>query len=296
MITEFVDLGEFSFSTLPLTGFYEVLGKRGTGKTTWTKHILQFSPTAATGMFVVMCGSQTIKQSWSEVIYPMYIQDPSPEYLNTVIDDRNETICQAKRDGVPLLPEQHLTLVLDDIASNKKIMRCPALAYLASNSRHLHMSIFVLAQYHCQIPSEIRNQNDVIFMLSTHDKKTIHRVHSEYASCLDKRAFEHVVSYCTDSYGMLVIDNRSIGSTFADICFSARIHNYKQLKFRMLGPTSLQTFVGDWYFDVDAVTLPSGEDQDQWQQQEQDRHLYKQVMGNRKIYQDRKGTLVIRTV
>jgi hypothetical protein len=226
----------------------------------------------------------------------MYIQSPSVDYLNTVVEDRNTIVREAKRDGLVLTPEQHLTLILDDVASIKRIMHSPALAYLASNSRHLHMSVFLLAQYHCQIPSEVRNQNDLVFMLSTRDKKTIHRVHAEYASCLDRRTFEHVVSYCTDNYGLLVIDNRSVASTFSDLCFSARINNYRELQFRKLGPPSLHTFVKDWYFDADVQVLPSVVDQNQWEQQEQDRTLYKQVMGNRKIYHDRKGKLVIRTV
>lgn len=293
MLTEYVDLTEFSFSSLPRTGFYEVLGKRGTGKTTWTKYMLQFTPHAHVGMFVVMCGSETIRESWSEVIHPMYIQGPRVDYLETVVNDRNELIRESRLAGRALKEEEHLTLVLDDVASVRRIMRSNVLAYLASNSRHLHMSIFLLAQYHCQIPAEIRNQNDLIFMLATHDQKTIRRVHAEYASCLDRRAFEHVVSYCTDNYGMLVIDNRSIGSDFDSICFSARISDYNELQFAKLGSQSLHQFIDHWYFDENH---PTDQEAVEWTQSQQEKDMVKQIMGNRRIFQDRRGKLVIRTV
>ena len=151
MPSELVDIRTYDWTTLPACGFFEVLGKRGTGKTSWTQYILQFSPLKTTGSFVVMAGSETAKSSWATLVPPLFVHHPTIERLEKIKSVQNALVREHTRAGTPFPPHNMLTLVLDDVSSNKQIMRSPILAYLASNSRHLQMSIFILAQYHCQI-------------------------------------------------------------------------------------------------------------------------------------------------
>ena len=76
MLTELVDVQPYHWSTLPPCGFFEVLGKRGTGKTTWTQHILQSSPHKSSGLFVVMAGSETAKQVGAAGIFCTHMNNP----------------------------------------------------------------------------------------------------------------------------------------------------------------------------------------------------------------------------
>ena len=293
--TENIDIREFSFSTLPNTGFYEVLGKRGTGKTTWTKYMLQFSKYASSGIHIVMCGSETIKESWKDVIHPMYIQDASVQYLEKLRDDRNDVVRKRKREHI--LPDfEHVTLILDDVASNKKIMRSSVLSYIACNSRHLHMSVYILAQYHCQIPPEVRNQNDYIFMLSTSDRKSIKRIYEEYASCSNERLFRAILSFCTSDYGLFIINNQTSNNELSTICATAKIDDISNLKYMKLGSEELWSFADRMYIDVDNTVLHNKEMVDHLMEQRNDDDLKKKMRNSLKTYSDRYGKIIIRKI
>lgn len=212
-----VDLNEFDFASLPSTGFFEVVGKRGTGKTTWCQHILQSSPSRETGMFVVIAGSEMVKTSWAEIIHPMYIIDGgmSIKYLESLKEHQNQCI---REFGVDYPDSFHITIVFDDVASDKRLMNSPVLRYLASNSRHLHMSIYILAQYHMQIVKEVRQQFDYVFILNTSDRRTMRNIHDEFCSNVDMHLFTPVLSCATKNFGLLVIDNRTNSATIEEVC------------------------------------------------------------------------------
>ena len=299
MNNENVDISEFSFSSLPACGFYEVLGKRGTGKTSWTKYILQFSKYATVGIFTVMCGSETVRAAWGDVVHPMYLHDPSIQFLKTIHADRNAVLKAHRKKKTSPMDVEHMTLILDDVASNKKIMRSPELAYLASNSRHLHMTVFLLAQYHCQIPAEIRSQNDYLFMLTTVDKKTIKRIYEEYVSMCDLRVFKAVVTYCTADRGLLVINNQCIGNTLSDVCYSARISNYSTLQIPTMGPSELWEFADRRYIDDDIVLPPLPPPDDESCTPEglcPDAPDQQKIKSTHRTFRDTKGVINIRSV
>jgi hypothetical protein len=282
MFTELVDVNAYNWDTLPACGFFEVLGKRGTGKTTWTQYILQSSPTRNTGNFIVMAGSETAKSSWSKIVHPIFVVDPDLKYLENLRDTQNTIVRKYQKSGEPFPSDRKITLVLDDVSSNKKLMRSQILSYLASNSRHLEMSIFVLAQYHCQIVTEVRNQFDQVFMLSTSDTKSIVRLHAEYCSGVDFRIFKHVLGHVTQDHGMLIIDNQATSSQIDSICFYATMDTYPPPLVR-LGPEDVWDFGEDYYCDEHA-TRPDAAMADAWQQN-QEEHL---------VVTDRKGKLIIR--
>jgi hypothetical protein len=282
MLTELVDVKAYDWETLPDCGFFEVLGKRGTGKTTWTQYILQSSPTRETGNFIVMAGSETAKSTWSKIVHPIFVVDPDINYLENLRDTQNDLVRKYTKSGGPFPSERKITLILDDVSSNKKLMRSQIMSYLASNSRHLQMSIFVLAQYHCQIVTEVRNQFDQVFMLSTSDTKSIVRLHAEYCSGVDFRIFKHVLSHVTQDHGMLVIDNQATSAQIDSICFYANMDTYPPL-LEKLGASAVWEFGEDYYCDEHA-TRPDTALADEWQQNQED-HL---------VITDRKGKLIIR--
>ena len=250
--TELVDVNAYDWGKLPACGFFEVLGKRGTGKTSWTQYILQSSPTRTTGNFIVMAGSETAKMSWSKIVHPIFCLDPNLQYLERLRDTQNELVRKYQKSGEPFPTANQITLVFDDVSSNKKLMRSQILSYLASNSRHLQMSIYILAQYHCQIVTEVRNQFDLVFMLSTSDNKSIVRLHSEFCSGVDFRIFKHILNHVTQDFGMLVINNQSCSVKIDSICFHATMNSYPPTLER-LGPDEVWEFGNDYYCDEDTT-------------------------------------------
>lgn len=285
MLTELVDVQAYDWDILPACGFFEVLGKRGTGKTSWTQYILQYSPNKQSGVFVVVAGSETAKQSWSKLVHPIFVVDPSLQHLEILKDTQNELVRHYQKNHEEFPDEKKMTLVLDDVSSNKKLMRSQILSYLASNSRHLQMSIFILAQYHCQIVAEVRNQFDQVFMLSTSDKKSIERLHAEYCSSIDLRIFKHVLGYVTQNYGLMVINNQATSVHINDICFHAKMKTYPP-DLQQLGSENTWDFGTDYYCDEDQ-SRPDIDDADAWQQDQEDQQ-------KNHVVTDRRGKLVIR--
>jgi hypothetical protein len=286
MLTELVDVNSYDWNKLPPCGFFEVLGKRGTGKTSWTQYILQSSPIRNTGNFIVMAGSETAKNSWSKIVHPLFVVDPDLKYLENLRDTQNELVRKYQKLGEPFPLSNQVTLILDDVSSNKKLMRSQILSYLASNSRHLQMSIYILAQYHCQIVTEVRNQFDLVFMLSTSDTKSIVRLHGEFCSGVDFRIFKHVLSHVTQDYGMLVINNQATSVQMTSICFHASMKNYPP-QLERLGPDSVWDFGEEYYCDENA-TRPDAVTADAWQQNQDDHQTHH-------VVHDRKGKVIIRT-
>lgn len=286
MLTELVDIAPYDWSRLPPCGFFEVLGKRGTGKTSWTQYITQFSPTRNTGNFIVVGGSETAKASWSKIVHPIFVYDPDISQLESLRDTQNEVVRRCQKNGEMIPPDRHVTIILDDVSSNKQLMRSQILAYLASNSRHLQMSIFVLVQYHCQVVSEVRNQFDTVFMLSTSDRRSIERVHSEYCSIVDLRVFKHVLGHVTKDFGMLVIDNQSTDTAINTVCFHATMDPYPPLLER-LGSPNVWGF-GDNHYGDPEDPRPDHATAQEWKQ------CQVQEAGNRHVVTDRKGKLIIR--
>jgi hypothetical protein len=286
MLTENVDIQPYDWKNLPSCGFFEVLGKRGTGKTTWTQYIQQFSGSKDTGVFIVMGGSETVKESWSTIVHPIFIVDPNIKYLETLKDTQNDVVRKHQKSGNKVFPpEQHITLILDDVSSNKTLMRSQILSYFASNSRHLHMSIYILAQYHCQIVAEVRNQFDIVFALSTSDQKSIVRLHSEYCSCVDIRVFKHILTYVTRDFGMLIIDNQHTSSIVSEVCLYGRMSSYPP-ELKSLGSPLTRIHGENHYCEMDQQR-PSLTDADDWDKNQTNDK-------KNKIVTDRRGKLILR--
>ena len=306
--TQVVDIKRFDFASLPRTSLQIILGKRGTGKSSLCQYIAQCSTTCGTGVFVAMCGSETVKESWARSIHPIFIQDPSVEYLESFRDQRNQLVRTYRRRKEPIPDSEHCTLILDDVASIRRIMRSPVLAYLASNSRHLCTSIFVLAQYACQVPAEIRNQFDLIFMLATADTKTIRRMHAEYCSITDLRIFEKVLAASTGEHGVLVIDNRAVTDRIEQVCFYGKIDTYP-FEIKRLGPPSAWAFGDMHYMDIDGGSVPTAAEAAEWERslardvdddaedslsEHDSPFIRRDIRESRRVFEDRHGRVVVR--
>lgn len=277
-----IDVTRLSYETLPKYGFFEILGKRGTGKTTWTQYLLQHSHTKNNGMFTLIAGSETVQQAWSDLIHPMYIVglDMAEGHMMRIKNNQNERIRKLSPTEMEST-DNHITLILDDVASNKPIMRSKILSYLASNSRHLHMSIYILAQYHCQVVKEIRNQFDTVFVLSTGDANTVRQLHKEYCAGTDLECFKHVLTYMTENYGLLVIDNRMNSTEIVDVCHYDMMTTYPPILDR-LGSERQWSFAETNFIAMDEL-LPS------------DDHVQTWAKKNHKIIENTKrGKLMIR--
>lgn len=298
--TNVIDISSYDFSKMKVNGFFLVLGKRGTGKSTYTSYALQFSRYRTTGVFTVMCGNVSVKQNWAKSIPKLFCVDANVEYFTRL---RQEQEKQIAKYGEEKLPDKHrVTLILDDVASSKHIMRSKELMSLASDSRHLGITIFMLAQYIFQAPSEIRSQFDTIFVLSTSNRRNITTIHNEFVGSVPMRVFRRVLEAVTDNYGLLVIDNNKNGS-IENVCSYARITNYPP-KLERLGAPALWEYSRTHYLNIEKLRYAQANlrdenkiDRDIEDDDDDDFEkdvVFMQVVSANKVFHDRFGKIIVR--
>ena len=246
-----LDLVFYDFDHLPSSGFFLLLGKRGTGKTTYAQWISTFSKYKCSGIFCAIVGSEAVKQAWEKIIPDIYIYDPTMaiEFLRNLRHTQNQAIMDSKAMNIEFSPDLHVTLFMDDVASIPTIMKCPEMAYLASNSRHLQTTIFITSQHIHQIPSQVRGQFDMIMSLATSSMKNIKVLHEEYANGIDSRTFKHIMSVATEDHGIMILDNTKSSTIATEVCFYARIEPYPP-RLSRLGHPAMWTFASSHSSDT----------------------------------------------
>ena len=178
-----VDIAEFRYANVPAASFTLVIAKRKSGKTTWTKFIAGQMPSSQQGITCVMAGSIETKRQWCSVVHPLFVHDASIDKLEQIIKTQNDRVEYCRRKRVPFDEDNsHVTLIMDDCCAFSKLMKSDAFIYIASNGRHLHLTVFVLCQYLNQIPAQVRVQFDYVIVLATGNRKNITKIQEEYSS------------------------------------------------------------------------------------------------------------------
>ena len=137
-----LEIQQVSYDTIPYNGFIELVGKRGSGKSSWARYICSQLPDCKEGIFIVMTTSESVKSFWSTCIPALFIVEPSVSYLASLKERQNKLISHFMDRGLPFPRSLHVTLILDDCASIRSLMRSPELSWLASNGRHIQLPSF----------------------------------------------------------------------------------------------------------------------------------------------------------
>lgn len=232
--TTLLQINPFDYSTFPYNGFVQILGKRGTGKTCFSRYIATQLDDCSEGIFICMCRTERVKREWRQWIPPLFCVDVSTDYLENLANKQNSLVERYEKLNKPFPPELHLTVIIDDGASDRAFMNSPIMRSLASNGRHLELRIILLVQYLIQIPAEIRSQFDLTIMLNTSNTKTISKVFDELVGCSNMRLFKTIVNAITVNHGAIVIDSRVNLGKLNTCCFFSRIEHFP-IKVAQLG-------------------------------------------------------------
>lgn len=296
-----IDIGPIRYDTLPNDGLFVVVGKRRQGKTTMTEHLLNVMSGHDDGIFIVMASSEKVKSEWSKRVHGLYVVDPSIEYLIRLRDKQNELIGKHERQRKPFPSALQVTLVLDDMGSNKDVLRSSIVAWLASNGRQVNLRLFILVQFLTQLTNDVRAQADILVVLATANKTTLSRLHTEYAGHSDLRIFRSVLGGVTDNRGALIIDNRINATSLSDHCFY--MSSPYPVEVKPLGNPGMRRFADMHYMVLkdssnrQVSTLLQDDDDDEDDGDSSLLPLSKEqlaVLDNRKIFTDRMGTIIVR--
>jgi hypothetical protein len=111
--------------------------------------------------------------------------------------------------------KRNVTLCLDDVMFDSKVMKCKTQSNLHLNGRHYNTCVFNTTQYSMLIPTAIRSNVDYVFALKETVRANRRRLFEHYFGTFTTFAeFEKVFSECTREYGALVLDRtQSSGNT-----------------------------------------------------------------------------------
>jgi hypothetical protein len=188
-----------------------MFGKRNTGKSVLMTDIaskgprfdfcIAFAPTLSTR--VVLC--QYIPSS---CVYDEF----SVDRLERVISVQQQLVSQGKKRSV--------LIIMDDCMYNKNVFTSTAMRNLFYNGRHLHLSLICCCQYALDLPSSVRTQIDLTFVLKESIKVNRTRLYKYFFGMFDKEAvFEKCFHLCTANYGALVMDNTVSSTKVEDTVF-----------------------------------------------------------------------------
>ena len=276
-----------------------LLGKRRTGKTTMSKHILQYL-NRDIDRFVAMCGNKDNAAEWKQIIQPLYVTAKNITYLKKLRDYQDGRVSSYSENQKPIPRKYRICVILDDCGSDRSFMFDPIIRDILSNGRHYGMTLLILCQYLNQMHSENRDQIDYVGMLYTSNQKNIKKIHDEYVNVCDIRTFKCVLNACTTQKGMCWIDNTKIPKTIDDCVFFKRIPWPPE--FQKVGTSHVRTYGNCHYIEMkkNKVTESSSVDlSDGSDSEHSDEGFFRpgeiplHILHRKNIFTDAKGTVSV---
>jgi hypothetical protein len=104
-----------------------------------------------------------------------------------------------------------ISMIWDDIGSDKDIIQSKTLKELCNNGRHYMAMLGVLIQYCIDWPANLRSALDYLFIFKETSPKNLKRLYDYYASSFfdDYNMFVAVLNKMTERYGCMVLDMRA---------------------------------------------------------------------------------------
>ena len=188
-----------------------MFGKRNTGKSVLMCDLLSKGPKYDFALAFAPTESSlnTFRQFLPECcIYDHFSQDK----LERAISVQQEMVARGKK--------RSLLIIMDDCMYNKNVFTSTAARVACMNGRHLNLSIICCCQYALDLPTAIRAQIDLVFVLKESIKVNRTRLYKYFFGMFDKEAiFEKCFHLCTANYGALVMDNTVSSTTVEDTVF-----------------------------------------------------------------------------
>jgi len=238
-----IGIRRFDLNKLPAHGLAVNVGKRGTGKTSMEMYLSRHSPRAKTAIWIVMAGSEPVKQAWRKLVHPMFVMDPSIEYLEKLRAQQNKLAEKYPEDGeVPYPEELEIELIIDDCGTLRWFMHSEILKWWAANGRHLHVNIRVMLQYIYMSPTDFRENIDSLRVQATGNLRNIQTLQREYVTCTSLREFTAILLQITSNRGTLFIDNGVNAQNVSDICYKFRLTKQDLADTTTLGSDKLRAW------------------------------------------------------
>jgi tRNA A37 threonylcarbamoyladenosine biosynthesis protein TsaE len=197
-----------------------IIGKRGSGKTTLIKNIMQhLYNNKQVDEFIVISPLDNLRKSYEDFVNKVYGYDN--ELIEQILHTQDENITNAMRTNTPA---KKIMVILDDCLVSKGLwMNDHALMELLFNGRHYNISYIFTMKFPLGITPELRCNFDYIFLFNEDNYNNLKRLYDHYAGFFPTFAsFKVVLNRLSQNYGTMTIINRGVYESFLD-----KIYFYK---------------------------------------------------------------------
>ena len=206
-------LSKFDITRISDDSVVVLIGKRNTGKSYLTKHVLYHNRGIPVG--TVISGTEGANQFYSKIVPPVFIHE---EYTSPVVANvikRQKLIIKKKNQGHKI--DTRAFFILDDCLYDNTWQKDKNIRSCFMNGRHYKLMFILTMQFSLGIPPNLRTNIDYVFILRENIWSNRKRLYDHYAGMFPTfEMFCETMDQCTENYECLVIDNTSKSNKIED--------------------------------------------------------------------------------
>ena len=211
-------LRQFNLSQMRPYALSVVVGKRGSGKSTFMNNLMYAYRHVP--LCIVISPTNEVNQEFSSMVPSSFIHDEfRKEIIQQLITRQKKLIQKTKgRDR-----KNDVILILNDFSYNPEILKTQEMRNLAMAGRHYQIYVFLLLQYVKDLPPAFRCNADYVFLTRDNNKENQKKLHDCFFGVFPTfESFYEVFVQVTQNFGVLCYDNTSLSMDLADYIFWCR--------------------------------------------------------------------------
>lgn len=179
--------------------FIVLVGARRSGKTHLTKWMFSQMQSQFDAVFILTRTGAS--GAWDDVEYNQMFRENFPEALQVIIECQEQVRTIHGKKRMP-----RVCVILDDILGHlgrNDVSICD----LATQGRHLHVTVFLLSQHYTAFAPEVRNNTDLLIVFSNMSQSTGESIFEEtsYSADISKQDFRSMYRDIAQGYTALAI-------------------------------------------------------------------------------------------
>lgn len=198
-----LQIKRFDVSSMKENASILIIGRTRTGKTTLKRYLFALmSDRKPFNLGIHLGGTIEAKKGVEEIFPKSLILDYNLEKFKKCWNSIKEEEKNIKQQGFKTIFD------LDDVGFDKKLFKTSEFRDFGMNGRNLNCCRVTCVQYPVDMPPEIREQYDYVFVTRCASRDTADKLHKYYfGSVIPKKdAFLKVLKACTQNYEVLVYD------------------------------------------------------------------------------------------
>jgi hypothetical protein len=197
------------------------IGKRASGKTTLMREVcynmhVHTCKGRPVGMVLAFCGTEgSVCDVKTFVPETLIYKGFNEAVVAELLEKQAKLIEQKGKENV-----RTVVLVIDDCAFDKTMWKSEAMRELVFNGRHNNITLIVTVQYLMDVPTWLRTNIDMTFVMLDNNKSNRKKYHDFYFGQFNGlAAFNKAYEILTDDYGAMISKNNSNSTNLQETVF-----------------------------------------------------------------------------